>query len=91
MSISASAAPLKPDSGPAPSSSLRRRRRGLAFPLALSVLLSVLILVPIVLMFIGAIRTGTFVDPKATFSLRSLTLVYTTLPYLKTQIGRAHV
>jgi iron(III) transport system permease protein len=84
MSISASAASLKPDSVPELSSSLRRRRRGLAFPLALSVLLSVLILVPIVLMFIGAIRTGTFVDPRATFSLRSLTLVYTTLPYLKT-------
>ena len=42
-----------------------------------------LVLVPIVLMFVGAVRTGTFVDPRAQFSLRSLTAVYTTLPYLK--------
>ncbi|HMG49177.1 MAG TPA: hypothetical protein VK597_01195, partial [Inquilinus sp.] len=62
---------------------LRRRRRGLALPLALGLLLAVLVLVPIVLMFVGAVRTGTFVDPRAQFSLRSLTAVYTTLPYLK--------
>jgi iron(III) transport system permease protein len=50
----------------------------------LGTILSILVLVPIVLMFVGAIRTGTFVDPKAQFSLRSLAAVYTTLPYLKT-------
>jgi iron(III) transport system permease protein len=44
----------------------------------------VLVLVPIALMFVGAVRTGTFVDPRAQFSLRSLAAVYTTLPYLKT-------
>ena len=84
MSVSSAVTTLTSEAGPANYSSLRRRRRGFAFPLALSILLTVLVLVPIALMFVGAIRTGTFVDPRATFSLRSLALVYTTLPYLKT-------
>jgi iron(III) transport system permease protein len=63
---------------------MRRRRRGVVLPLVLGGLLTVLVLVPIVLMFVGAIRTGTFVDPRAQFSLRSLTAVYTTWPYLRT-------
>ncbi len=61
-----------------------RSRRGLALPLALGISLTVLVLLPILLMFLGAMRTGTFVDPRAEFSLRSLQTVYTTLPYLKT-------
>jgi iron(III) transport system permease protein len=63
---------------------MRRRRRGVVLPLVLGGILTVLVLVPIVLMFVGAIRTGTFVDPRAQFSLRSLTAVYTTWPYLRT-------
>ena len=63
---------------------MRRRRQGVALPLVLGGILTVLVLVPIALMFVGAIRTGTFVDPRAQFSLRSLTAVYTTLPYLRT-------
>jgi iron(III) transport system permease protein len=64
--------------------SMRRRRRGLALPVLLGLVLVILVLVPIALMFVGAIRTGTFVDPKAVFSLRSLQVVYTTLPNLRT-------
>jgi iron(III) transport system permease protein len=64
--------------------SMRRRRRGLALPIVLGLVLVILVLVPIALMFVGAIRTGTFVDPKAVFSLRSLQVVYTTLPNLRT-------
>lgn len=62
----------------------RRRRQGYAVPLVLGAILSVLVLVPIVLMFVGAVRTGTFVDPRATFSLRSVTAVYTTWPFIRT-------
>jgi iron(III) transport system permease protein len=63
---------------------VRRRRKGVALPAALGLLMTVLVLVPVGLMFFGAIRSGTFVDPRATFSLRSLRAVYTTLPYLRT-------
>ncbi len=63
---------------------MRRRRRSVALPVILGLVLFVLVLVPIALMFVGAIRTGTFVDPRATFSLRSIAEVYTTLPFLKT-------
>ena len=69
---------------PAVRSERLRSRRGLALPLGLGILLTVLVLLPILLMFLGAMRTGTFVDPRAQFSLRSLQTVYTTLPYLKT-------
>ena len=65
---------------------MRRRRRSLALPIALGLVLSALVLVPILLMFVGAVRTGTFVDPRAAFSLRSVEAVYTTLPFLKTLI-----
>ncbi|WP_158625920.1 ABC transporter permease [Arsenicitalea aurantiaca] len=63
---------------------MRRRRRGVALPLALGLLLTILVIVPIGFMFLGAVRTGTFVDPGAEFSWRSVILVYTTLPYLRT-------
>lgn len=63
---------------------LRRQRKGYVLPLALGAILFVLVLVPIVLMFVGAIRTGTFVDPRATFSMRSLATVYTTWPFIRT-------
>lgn len=48
----------------------------------LGLLLGVLVVVPVALMFVGAVRTGTFVDPRATFSPASLIAVYTTAPYL---------
>jgi iron(III) transport system permease protein len=84
MSVSVTTTALKVDDGLAAYASMRRRRRGLVLPLVLGVILCVLVLVPIVLMFVGAVRTGTFVDPRAQFSLRSLTIVYTTLPFLRT-------
>ena len=65
---------------------MRRRRRSVALPIVLGLVLAALVLVPILLMFVGAVRTGTFVDPKAAFSLRSVEAVYTTLPFLKTLV-----
>ena len=84
MSTSAAAAPPKADRAPFGYASKRRRRRGLTLPIVLGSVLAVLVLAPIALMFVGAVRSGTFVDPKATFSLRSVETVYTTLPYLTT-------
>jgi iron(III) transport system permease protein len=84
MTVSATASALRADDRPFDYASMRRRRRGVVLPLVLGGILTVLVLVPIVLMFVGAIRTGTFVDPRAQFSLRSLTAVYTTWPYLRT-------
>jgi iron(III) transport system permease protein len=84
MSVSATASVLEADERPAHYASMRRRRRGIVLPLVLGGVLTVLVLVPIVLMFVGAVRTGTFVDPRAQFSLRSLTAVYTTWPFLRT-------
>ncbi|HTJ57872.1 MAG TPA: iron ABC transporter permease [Devosiaceae bacterium] len=75
------AAQSGPRTGFAP---LRRRRRGFVLPIVLGLILTILVLVPILLMFIGAVRSGTFVDPHSTFSLRSLQAVYTTWPYLRT-------
>ncbi len=84
MTVSTTVPAPRAEDRPAGYAALRRRRRGLTLPLALGLFLGVLVLVPIVLMFVGAVRTGTFVDPRAQFSLRSLAAVYTTLPYLKT-------
>lgn len=61
----------------------RTRRRGWTLPLVFGLILTVLVLVPVVLMFVGAIRTGTFVDPRAAWSLKSLTTIYTTWPYMR--------
>src|SRR3954451_11615988 len=82
MSVSATASVLKADNSSTGYATMRRRR-GIVLPLALGGVLSVLVLVPIGLMFVGAVRTGTFVDPRAQFSLRSLTAVYTTWPFLR--------
>jgi iron(III) transport system permease protein len=65
---------------------VRRKRQRLALPVIVGLILAVLVLLPIVLMFLGAVRTGTFVDPRAHFSLRSVIAVYATMPYLKTLI-----
>jgi len=84
MTVSTAAPVLKRDRRAAGYATMRLRRRGLIVPLAIGLVLAALILVPIVLMFVGAVRTGTFVDPNAQFSLRSVVAVYATLPYLKT-------
>jgi iron(III) transport system permease protein len=84
VTVSTTAPVLRRDDRAVGYASMRRRRRGLTLPLSLGLLLAALVLVPVVLMFVGAVRTGTFVDPRAQFSLRSLAAVYTTLPYLKT-------
>src|SRR4051812_2439975 len=84
MSVSVAAPSLKADDRIIDYAALRKRRRGVLLPLILGAILWVLVLVPIVLMFVGAVRTGTFVDPRAQFSLRSVIAVYTTLPYLRT-------
>src|SRR4051794_8608262 len=80
----ATASALKVNDAPLDYASMRRRRRGIILPVVLGGVLTILVLVPILLMFLGAVRTGTFVDPRAQFSLRSLTAVYTTWPFLRT-------
>jgi iron(III) transport system permease protein len=82
MTVSTTAAVLS--SGSQLAAPAKRKGRGMALPLTLGLILAILVIVPIGLMFFGAIRTGTFVDPKAAFSLKSLAAVYTTLPFLKT-------
>lgn len=84
MTISNIDAGVGTGTGSAGYEGLRRNRRGLIVPLVLGAILSILVLVPIVLMFVGAVRTGTFVDPRATFSMRSLATVYTTWPFIRT-------
>ena len=69
---------------PARRTATRRRNRRVALPLVLGLMLAVLVLIPIALMFVGAVRTGTFVDPRAEFSLKSVFIVYSTWPYIKT-------
>ena len=69
---------------PARRTATRRRNRRVALPLVLGLMLAVLVLIPIALMFVGAVRTGTFVDPRAEFSLKSIFIVYSTWPYIKT-------
>lgn len=59
------------------------RRGGVVLPLFLGLVMFVLVLMPVGLMFFGSVRTGTFVDPNATFSLRSLQYVYTSLTSLR--------
>jgi iron(III) transport system permease protein len=64
-------------------SEVRTRRRGWMLPVVFGLILTILVLVPVVLMFIGALRTGTFVDPRGAWSLKSATAVYTTWPYIR--------
>lgn len=71
-------------SPPAKAARSHRKSRHVALSFGLLLLLGVLVIAPVGLMFLGALRTGTFVDPRAEFSLTSMLAVYTTLPYLKT-------
>jgi iron(III) transport system permease protein len=81
MTVSNTASALS--SGSQLAAAPKRKGRSAALPIGLGLILGVLVIVPVALMFLGAIRTGTFVDPRAEFSMRSLLAVYTTLPYLK--------
>jgi len=59
-------------------------RRPFLLPAALGLLLTILVLLPILFMFIGSVRTGGLADPRAHFTMTKLAMVYTTWPYLRT-------
>ena len=66
---------------------LPKRQEGLTraiLPWLLIPLLTVLILVPVGFMFLGAFMSGAIADPEAHLTLRNVANVYTTLPYLRT-------
>ena len=50
----------------------------------LIVILTILILVPIACMFVGAFRSGSFLDPRGRFTFDKIRLVYATEYYLRT-------
>src|SRR5580704_1175695 len=60
-----------------------RRLRRVVVPAALGLLLAVLILVPILFMFLGSVRSAALADPSAHFTFGKIIQVYTTQPYLR--------
>ncbi len=60
-----------------------RRLERVVIPALLGVLLTVLVLVPIIFMFLGSVRSAALADPAGHFTLAKLAQVYTTLPYLR--------
>jgi iron(III) transport system permease protein len=61
----------------------RRQSHRLIVPVALGLLLTVLILLPIFFMFLGSLRSAALADPAGHFTLAKLKQVYATLPYLR--------
>jgi iron(III) transport system permease protein len=61
----------------------RRQSHRLIVPIALGLLLTVLILLPIFFMFLGSLRSAALADPAGHFTLAKLKQVYATLPYLR--------
>jgi iron(III) transport system permease protein len=57
--------------------------RRLALPVLLWSILVVIVALPVLFMFIGALMSGGMADPDAHFTLQKLRIVYTTLPYLR--------
>jgi iron(III) transport system permease protein len=55
----------------------------LALPALLWLILLVVVMLPVLFMFIGALMSGGMADPNAHFTLQKLRIVYTTLPYLR--------
>jgi iron(III) transport system permease protein len=63
---------------------LPRRRNGRTLvSVALGLLLAVLVLLPILFMFLGALRSAGLADPAGHFTLAKIAQVYTTTPYLR--------
>ncbi len=60
-----------------------RMARRLALPVLLWSILVVIVALPVLFMFIGALMSGGMADPDAHFTLQKLRIVYTTLPYLR--------
>jgi iron(III) transport system permease protein len=56
-------------------------------PWLLLPLLTLLIVVPVGFMFLGAFMSGALVDPEAHLTLEKVAAVYTTLPYLRTLVS----
>ena len=52
-------------------------------PWILIPLLTVLVLVPVGFMFLGAFMSGALVDPQAHLTMDKIRAVYTTMPYLR--------
>ncbi|WP_158741987.1 iron ABC transporter permease [Acidisphaera sp. L21] len=61
---------------------LTRLRRRYGLSVVLIAILLVLVVLPAVFMFVGALMSGGMADPNAHFTLQKLRLVYTTWPYL---------
>jgi iron(III) transport system permease protein len=61
---------------------LARLRNRFGLSAALVLILFVLVVLPALFMFIGALMSGGMADPNAHFTLQKLRLVYTTRPYL---------
>jgi iron(III) transport system permease protein len=57
--------------------------RRIALPGLLWLILFVVVVLPVLFMFVGALMSGGMADPNAHFTLQKLRLVYTTLPYLR--------
>jgi len=61
----------------------RQQLRRFIMPVSLGLMLSVLVLLPIFFMFLGALRSAALADPAGHFTLVKLRQVYATLPYLR--------
>ncbi|HTC09512.1 MAG TPA: iron ABC transporter permease [Acetobacteraceae bacterium] len=61
----------------------RQQLRRFIMPVSLGLILSLLVLLPIFFMFLGALRSAALADPAGHFTLVKLRQVYTTLPYLR--------
>ncbi len=60
-------------------------------PVALGVLLTILVLLPVMFMFLGSVRSASLADPAGHFTLAKLAQVYTTMPYLRMLVGSLEI
>jgi iron(III) transport system permease protein len=75
--------PLSPDIRQERAALPRRRNGRAAVSVVLGLLLAILSFVPILFMFIGALRSAGLADPAGHFTLAKIAQVYTTAPYLR--------
>ena len=61
--------------------------RSVGLPAAIGLVLTVLVLVPVAFMFLGAVLSGGLIDPDTHLTLDKLRDVYTTLPYAETMLS----
>lgn len=72
----------QPRQSPAQRHWLARTCRRYGLPAILGLILLVLVVLPALFMFIGALMSGGMADPASHFTLQKLRLVYTTAPFL---------